>query len=84
MKRFIFLLITLILIGLPLFGQSKIEIVYMRWGDLKEIEIEKKIVESFNQSQNKIFVRLESTAWGAYWQQLQNRIAAGNAPDVIL
>ena len=84
MKRFIFLLITLILIGLPLFGQSKIEIVYMRWGDLKEIEIEKKIVESFNQSQNKIFVRLESAAWGAYWQQLQNRIAAGNAPDVML
>lgn len=85
MKRLlIFLLILVLTIPLLALGQSRIEITYMRWGDLKEIDVEKKIVDAFNQSQNKIFVKLESTAWGAYWQQLQNKIAAGNAPDVML
>jgi multiple sugar transport system substrate-binding protein len=82
--RFLSTLLIILLLIVPLGAQSKVEILYMRWGDLKEIEAEKKIVEAFNQSQNKIFVRLESAAWGAYWQQLQNRIAAGNAPDVML
>ena len=85
MRKFLFIsLISLILLSLSALGQSKIQITYMRWGDIREIEVERKIVDAFNQSQNKIFVNLESTAWGAYWQQLQNRIAAGNAPDVML
>ncbi|WP_273334167.1 extracellular solute-binding protein, partial [Dictyoglomus turgidum] len=84
MKKFLIFSFLIILLSLSALGQSKIQITYMRWGDIREIEVERKIVDAFNQSQNKIFVNLESTAWGAYWQQLQNRIAAGNAPDVIL
>jgi len=80
----IFFIVTIFLFGLSIAAYGKTTITFMDWGDIFQIQTDQKLVDTFNKSQNDVFVVLQTTSWGAYFQTLQNRIAANNAPDVFV
>ena len=86
MKGFITFSITFFLVissVMTAFAETTIR--YSRWGDIREIKAEKEIVKAFNKEyKGQIKVDFQSVAWGAYWQRLQNQLAAGDAADVFL
>lgn len=77
-------LIIVFVMGTSVISFGKTSITFMVWGNIFEIQAYQKMVDAFNNSQNNISVVLQSTSWGAYFQTLQNRIAANNTPDVFV
>ncbi len=53
------------------------------WGAPHEEAVYRKIVQAFEAEHPGIKVKVAVQPWGTYWQQLQTRIVAGNAPDVF-
>ncbi|MGC9139880.1 ABC transporter substrate-binding protein [Athalassotoga sp.] len=83
-SNIMFLLVVILSLAMSLTVIGKTNITFMVWGNIFEIQAYQRMVDKFNQSQNDVFVNLQSTSWGAYFQTLQNRIAANNAPDVFV
>ncbi len=83
-SNIMFLLVVILSLAMSLTVIGKTNITFMVWGNIFEIQAYQRMVDKFNQSQKDVFVNLQSTSWGAYFQTLQNRIAANNAPDVFV
>lgn len=54
------------------------------WGSEIRRPIIEKIVDDFNQSQDKIVVKHTFVPWGDIWTKELAAIAAGNPPDVVI
>ncbi len=75
--------LTLILVfGMLVSAQGKIQLRYVTGDAGPAVALQEEIVKSFNESQDRIEVRLE-TYGTAFDQKLIAAIGAGNAPDIV-
>ncbi|KKI90089.1 ABC transporter substrate-binding protein [Bacillus sp. SA1-12] len=66
-------------------SEGKIELDFWTfWGSETRRPIIEKIIEDFNNSQDKIHVKHTYLPWGDIWTKELAAVAAGNPPDVII
>lgn len=66
--------------GVAQAASTPVEIRFAAWASPGEYD---EIIDAFHKANPDIKVKFEPTSWGAYWTQLQTRIAGGAAPDVM-
>jgi len=85
MKRFVVIMLAVIMVMYPLVGYSKTVIDFWNLFTGPDGKIMEGMVKEFNASQNEVEVRMQILPWGdPYYNKLLLSIQTGTAPDVAI
>lgn len=66
------------------YNGPRVEITYLHGFTGPDRPVMEKLVQQFNQANPNIVVRATAQPWGTTWGQLEQLVAAGRAPDVVV
>jgi multiple sugar transport system substrate-binding protein len=61
--------------------EGRVEITYMGWGNNVEQSVNKKIIDTFNKSQNKVWATYVVVPYGDYVTKVNAMASSGSLPD---